>query len=311
VLGHEISGTVAAVGADVAAVAPGDRVVGTFIMACGHCLQCARGRDDLCETFFRLNRGQGVLYDGETRLHRADGSPLAMYSMGGLAEFAVVPATAVFPLPAGVDLHDACILGCAIPTAYGAVRHQGAVQPGQSVAVIGVGGVGSNIIQMARLFGASAVIAVDIADDKLEAAQELGATGIVNAARDDPASAVRALTEGQGVDVAFEALGRAETVLTAYTVVRDGGRVVVVGLAPGSEAVPIEITRLVRRSITVMGSYGARMRTDLPVLTGLAAGGQINPSRLITQRFGIDETAEAYAALDRRQITGRAIITMA
>jgi len=310
VLGHEISGTVAAVGANVWHVAPGDRVVGTFIMACGRCPQCARGRDDLCETFFSLNRLKGVLYDGETRLHRADGTPLAMYSMGGLAEYAVLPGTAVFPLPDVVDLHDACILGCAIPTAYGAVRHQGEVLPGQSVAVIGVGGVGSNIIQVARLFGASPVIAVDIKDDKLEAAQELGATGIVNAALGDPVAAVRDLTGGLGVDVAFEALGRAETVLTAYNVVREGGRVVVVGLAPGSEAVPIEITRLVRRSITLKGSYGGRMRSDLPVLTGLVARGQISTSRLITQRFKLEDAPAAYAALDQGKITGRAIVTM-
>lgn len=311
VLGHEISGTVAGVGPGVSHVAVGDRVVGTFIMACGHCPQCARGRDDLCETFFSLNRLKGVLYDGETRLHRQDGSPLAMYSMGGLAEYAVLPATAAFPLPDSIDLHDACILGCAIPTAYGAVRHQAELLPGQSVAVVGVGGVGSNIIQIARLFGASSVIAVDIKDDALEAAQDLGATGVVNASRDDPAAAVRALTGGLGADVVFEALGRAETVLTAYNVVRDGGRVIVVGLAPGSEAVPIEITRLVRRSITIKGSYGARMRADVPVLTGLVERGQLSTSRLITQRFKLDDAPSAYRALAEGKITGRAIVTMA
>jgi succinate semialdehyde reductase (NADPH) len=310
VLGHEISGTVAAVAEDVVHVHPGDRVVGTFVMPCGWCQHCVRGRDDLCETFFSLNRLKGVLYDGETRLHRSDGAPLAMYSMGGLAEYAVVPATAVFPLPDALNLDEACLLGCAVPTAYGAVRHQAELQPGQSVAVVGAGGVGSNIIQIARLFGASQVIAVDIKDDKLESAQRLGATEVVNAAREDPASAVRALTRGAGVDVAFEALGRAETVLTAYNVVRDGGRVVVVGIAPGAEAVPIEITRLVRRSITLKGSYGARMRTDVPVLTAMAADGQIGMSQLITRRYSLDEADAAYSALNRGEITGRAIVTM-
>src|SRR5438105_3580875 len=99
VLGHEISGTVEAVGPGVRRFKTGDRVVSSFILPCGRCASCARGRDDLCEPFFAMNRGKGVLFDGKTRLHRADGSPLAMYSMGGLAEFAVVPATDVFVLP--------------------------------------------------------------------------------------------------------------------------------------------------------------------------------------------------------------------
>jgi S-(hydroxymethyl)glutathione dehydrogenase/alcohol dehydrogenase len=310
VLGHEISGTVAEVAPDVGNLAVGERVVGSFIMPCGKCPPCVRGRDDLCETFFAFNRLKGVLYDGETRLFRDNGSPLAMYSMGGLAEYAVVPATAVFSLPEAIDLHEACILGCAIPTAYGAVRHQAALVPGESVAVIGAGGVGSNIIQMARLFGAAEVIAVDIVDEKLEAARRLGATQVVNAADDDPVTMVRALTGGRGVDVAFEALGRAETVLTAFNVVADGGRVVVVGIAPGAEAVPLEITRLVRRSITLKGSYGARMRADVPELTRLAAAGHIRISQLITRRYGLEEANDAYGALSRGEITGRAIIVV-
>ena len=311
VLGHEISGTIAAVAPDVTNVRPGDRVVGSFIMPCGHCPHCVRGRDDLCETFFALNRLKGVLYDGETRLLRTDGSPLAMYSMSGLAEYAVTPATAVFPLPDVLDIHESCILGCAVPTAYGAVRHQAGLLPGESVAVIGAGGVGSNIIQIAHIFGASEVIAIDIVDEKLEAARRLGATQVVNASVDDPAAMVRALTGGRGADVVFEALGRAETVLAAFNAVRDGGRVVVVGLAPGTEAVPIEITRLVRRSITLKGSYGGRMRADVPELVRLVQGGQISTAQLITRRYGLDEVNEAYGALSQGKITGRAIIQIA
>jgi succinate semialdehyde reductase (NADPH) len=311
VLGHEISGTVEAVAPDVTHVHFGDRVVSTFIMPCGYCQHCVRGRDDLCETFFALNRLKGVLYDGETRLHRSSGDPLAMYSMAGLAEYAVAPATAVFPLPEALDLHDACILGCAVPTAYGAVRHQAQLMPGESVAVIGVGGVGSNVIQVARVFGASQVIAVDISDEKLEAARRLGATDVVNASREDPVGAVRELTGGQGADVVFEALGRAETVLNAFQSVRDGGRLVVIGIAPGQESAPIEITRLVRRSITLKGSYGGRMRADVPALINLVAGGQLSTTQLITRRYGFDEVNVAYDALRQGQITGRAIVVMA
>src|SRR5437899_481062 len=212
VLGHEISGVVEAVAPDIKTAQPGDAVVCSFIMPCGVCHYCVRGRDDLCETFFAMNRLRGTLYDGTSRLRRSDGSALAMYSMGGLAEYAVVPASDVFPAPANVPLTDACILGCALMTAYGAVKNQARVQPSDAVAVVGVGGVGSNVVQIARAFGAGQIIAVDVRDDKLEAAKGLGATYTVNATRGDAVAAVNALTEGRGVDVAIEALGRPEPV---------------------------------------------------------------------------------------------------
>ncbi|MDR7555029.1 MAG: zinc-binding dehydrogenase [Armatimonadota bacterium] len=311
VLGHEISGTVAALGPGVTGPPVGTRVVSAFIMPCGTCAFCAQGRDDLCETFFELNRVRGVLYDGTTRLYRGDGTPLAMYSMGGLAEYAVVPTTDVFPLPPEVPLAEACVLGCALLTAYGAVRHQAAVRPGEAVAVVATGGVGSNLVQMARAFGATPIIAVDVRDDKLEAARALGATHTVNATRTDVAASVREATGGRGVDVAFEALGRPETVRAALAAVRDGGRVVVIGIAPRDVTVPVEITRLVRRSVQLIGSYGARVRGDMPALLHLVRAGAVAPQRAITQRVPLEEAPAAYAALDRGEIVGRAIVVMA
>src|SRR5207249_557587 len=281
VLGHEISGVVEEVGPEVTTVQRGDAVVWSFIMPCYVCHYCVRGRGDLCETFFAMNRLRGTLYDGTSRLHRSDGTTLAMYSMGGLAEYAVVPVNDVFPAPAGVPLTDACILGCAMMTAYGAVKNQAKLQPNETVAVIGTGGVGSNVIQVAKTFGAGQIIAVDVRDDKLEAARGLGATHTVNAAREEAVAAVQALTSGRGVDVAIEALGRPETVVNAFMMTRDGGRMVVIGIAPGTTTAGIEITRLVRRGIQLMGSYGSRVRTDLPELLGLAARGQVSVSQPI------------------------------
>jgi S-(hydroxymethyl)glutathione dehydrogenase/alcohol dehydrogenase len=310
VLGHEISGVVEELGPGVRGVKPGDPVVSSFILPCGRCPSCARGRDDLCETFFAMNRLKGTLYDGESRLRSADGSPLAMYSMGGLAEYAVVTATDVFPLPPGVPVPDASILGCAVMTAYGAVKHQAEVKPGDTVAVIGVGGVGSNVVQIARLFGAAEVIAVDIRDDKLAEVKKLGATGTVNASAGDPVKQVQDLTRGRGVDVAIEALGRPETVSSAFMMTKDGGRTVVIGLAPGQAAASIEVTRLVRRSIRLTGSYGCRVRTDMPEIVSLAARGLIDVSRAISRRYRFDQCAEAYQALGRGEILGRAIVTV-
>ena len=310
VLGHEISGVVEELGPGVTGFKRGDRVVSSFILPCGRCAPCSRGRDDLCETFFAMNRLKGTLYDGESRLQRADGTPIAMYSMGGLAEYAVVPVTDVFPLPAGVPLAEGCILGCAIMTAYGAVKHQAEVRPGDTVAVVGAGGVGSNVVQLARLFGAADVIAVDIRDDKLAEVQKLGATKVVNGSKGDAVAQVQALTGGRGVDVAVEALGRPETIQQAFMMTRDGGRTVVIGLGSGTAAASIEVTRLVRRSIRLTGSYGCRVRTDMPEIVGLAARGLIDVTKPVSRRYRLEECAEAYQALNRGEILGRAIVTM-
>lgn len=310
VLGHEISGTVAARGPGVGGVREGDRVVCAFIMPCGTCAFCAQGRDDLCATFFELNRLRGQLYDGTTRLRRPDGTPLAMYSMAGLAEYAVVPATDVFPLPDELPLPESAILGCAVFTAYGAVRHQADLRAGETAAVIGTGGVGSNLVQLARLVGAAQVIAVDVRAEKLEAARALGATDTVHAGEEEVVPAILRLTGGRGVDVAFEALGRPETVQQAFGAVADGGRVVVVGIAPGRAAVSVEITRLVRRGVRVIGSYGARVRADMPRILQLAAAAAIRPERTITRRYPLEAAPEAYAALDRGEIVGRAVVVM-
>ncbi len=310
VLGHEISGVVEELGPGVNGMTVGDRVVCSFIMPCGYCYYCVRGRDDLCETFFAKNRLQGTLYDDESRLRRQDGSVLAMYSMAGLADYAVVPATDVFPAPRNLPLSDACILGCAVMTAYGAVNNQAQVKPGETVVVVGVGGVGSNVVQMARAFGATEVIAVDVRDDKLEAARKLGATQVVNAAEADAVAEVLALTDGRGADVAIEALGRPETVVGAFLMTRDGGRTVVIGIAPGQATAAIEVTRLVRRGIRLIGSYGCRVRIDMPNVLRLASSGQVGVSNAITRRYPLAEADQAYQALNRGEIIGRAIVVM-
>jgi len=310
VLGHEISGTIEALGPGVAGFAVGQRVVGGFIMPCGSCWYCARGQDGLCETFFALNRLRGTLFDGDTRLRRDGGEPVWMYSMGGLAEYAVVPVTGVSPLPDGVPFEEAAILGCAIFTAYGAIRNGADLRAGESVAVVATGGVGSNLIQLARAFGADPIVAIDVRDDKLQAARELGATHTVNSATEDAAERVRAITGGRGVDVAFEALGRPETFTLAASIVRAGGRAVMVGIAPAGTTAPVEITPLVRRGVSIIGSYGARTRADLPAVIELARRGAVDVTRAVTRRYTLDRAAEAYDALNRGEIVGRAIVTM-
>lgn len=310
VLGHEISGYVAAVGDGVEGVEVGQPVVSAFIMPCGSCFYCVRGEEDLCERFFEYNRLRGTLYDGQTRLFRPDGTPVWMYSMGGLAEYAVVPATDVFPVPDGIPLERAAILGCAVFTAFGAIRNAAQLQPAESVAVFAVGGVGLALVELARLFGADPVIAVDIREEKLQAAQDFGATHTINALEVKPQDAIRDITSGRGVDVAFEALGRPETFVQAIESVRDGGRAVIVGIAPSGVTAPVEITRIVRRKVRVQGSYGARTRTDMPLLLRLAARGVLDLGRLVTEEYPLLEAARAYQRLDQGRIVGRAIIAI-
>jgi S-(hydroxymethyl)glutathione dehydrogenase/alcohol dehydrogenase len=309
VLGHEVAGEVVEVGDDVLGLSPGDKVVTSFIMPCGTCRFCVAGRDDVCETFFAMNRLQGTLYDGTSRLTRSDGSVLAMYSMAGLAEYAVVPATAVYRRDPAMPASAAAILGCAFFTAYGAVRHRAALVTSERVAVLGAGGVGTAVIQMAAAFGAGQIIAVDLAPEKLELARANGATDVVNGSEENAVDAVRELS-GEGVDVVFEAIGIPATWVQGTEMLADGGRLVAIGIGGKGVTAPLEITRIVRRSISVIGSYGGRVRTDMPQVLRLAELGRIQPAKAITQTYGLDDTAEAYDALDNARISGRAVITL-
>lgn len=311
VMGHEVSGRIVAVGpgtADAHGLAVGDLVVAGFVMPCTECAQCRRGRDDLCTEFFAQNRLKGTLFDGESRLAMPDGSFLAMYSMGGLAQFAVSPISALTAIPDGLDPELACVLGCSGLTSYGAVFRAGEVAPGDSVAIFGVGGIGSSLIPMARSAGATTIVAVDIVDAKLDRASELGATHVVNANAGDPVAAIR--ESMGGVRVAFEALGHPATFRQAVESLDDGGRMVAIGIAAGDAAAEVEITPLVRRGYHVVGSFGGRTRTDLPEVAKLAASGDFDVAGLVSRRFGLDEVDDAYRALARGETTGRAIVTM-
>lgn len=307
VLGHEVSGIVRSVGPRVEHLHSGDRVVCSFIMPCGECRHCVDGLEDICENFFVFNRLNGTLYDGTTRIHRQNGDPVSMYSMGGHATHCVVPSRAVFPLPDEVPLSEAALLGCSLFTAYGAVRSVAEVTEGETVAVVAAGGIGLSIIHLARAFGAKRVIAIDIDDEKLALAAEFGATDVINSATTDPMDAVKSRF-GRGVDVAFEALGSQPTVKLAVSLLDDGGRAVLAGIAPVGHTMDIDITQLVRRKLRILGSFGASASRAMPAVIDLAAQGRIDLQKLITQRFSFDEIPLAYEHLNRREIRGRGLV---
>jgi S-(hydroxymethyl)glutathione dehydrogenase/alcohol dehydrogenase len=312
VLGHEVAGEIVEVGPgnEHNCLKVGQRVAGAFLMPCGQCPACSEGRDDLCAPFFDLNRIQGKLYDGTTRLADLDGTPIAMYSMGGLAEYCVIPSTSVAVVPDAIDPVTGAILGCAAMTAYGAVRRGADLRFGETVAVVATGGVGSNIIQISKAFGAKQIIAVDVADDKLEAARELGATDVVNSLSQNVHDSVFALTGGRGVDVAFEALGRPQTWTSALDSLRDGGRMVPIGLGAGVQTAEVEINRTVRRSQSIIGNYGARTRQDLPEVVRMAAEGAIHYQDIVSRKLPLEKVAEGYNLLRQGKIQGRAVVDM-
>lgn len=278
-------------------------------MPCGSCFHCSKGHDDLCEDFFAFNRAQGTLYDGKTRLFlHGSGEPVYMYSMGGMAEYCVVPTNALAVLPGSLPYSESAILGCAVFTAYGAMTHAAEVRAGDSIAVIGVGGVGSSCLQIAKAFGASDIIAVDVSDEKLEKAKNFGATHTVNAIKEDAIEKIKTITGGMGVDIAVEALGKPQTFLQCVQSVRDGGKAVMIGLAKSGAVGEVDINRLVRRKIKVIGSYGARARQDLPKLVKLAESGIFNLTSAVSRKYTFEEAAKAFQDLDQGKIISRAVV---
>lgn len=314
VVGHEITGEVVEHGqlSDskiIERLPVGSQVVGAFIMPCGSCSFCSKGQDDLCEAFFAYNRAKGTLYDGETRLFlRSSGKPVYMYSMGGLAEYCVVPAHALAVLPNSLPYTESAIIGCAVFTAYGAMAHAAKVRPGDAIAVIGIGGVGSSCLQIARAFGASEIIAVDVQDEKLQKAKSLGATHCVNASKEDAVKKIKDITGGFGVDVAVEALGKPQTFSQCVQSVRDGGKAVMIGLTLSGSKGEVDINHLVRRQIKVIGSYGGRARQDLPKLIKLAESGIFNLTAAVSRTCKFEDAPQAYKDLDKGAIAGRAVV---
>jgi len=324
VFGHEITGKIVQFGGEDTTgsqnrgLAIGDRVVATFIMPCGSCYYCEHGLEDICETFFAHNRLKGTLYDGKTRLFSAkDDEPISMYSMAGFAEYSVVPINGVYKIPDSLPKLESCILGCAIFTAYGAVKNAGLSlggSPGANVVVIGTGGVGANVLQVCKAFGASKIIAVDIDDEKLEMAKAMGATHTINsktASKSVPECVTDIVGKAKvGADVAFEVLGNPITFNQAVLSVCDGGRAVMVGIAPLGTMAQVDITRLVRRKITIVGSYGAKARVDTPEIVDLLDRGALTLGS-ITKQYTLDQVGKAYEDLKAGKITGKAIVNIA
>ena len=300
VLGHEGAGVVEAVGAGVRAVAPGDAVVLSWLPACGRCPRCLAGRPELCRVP-ALAAEHGTLPDGRLPFRRpGNGEPVYQFSLTGtFAERTVVPEAGVVRLPPGTDLEAAALLGCSVLTGTGAAWRTAALRPAESVAVFGAGGVGLNVLQGARLVAAFPRIAVDVHADRLAAARAFGATHVVDASSASAVDAVLDLTEGEGVDAAFEVVGRPETMAQAFNVTRPGGRTVVVGVAPPNAEIALNAFAFPSQERTLVGCwYGqSSPARDIPPLLRLHQAGLLQLHGLISRRYSLAQLPQAFEAM--------------
>jgi S-(hydroxymethyl)glutathione dehydrogenase/alcohol dehydrogenase len=298
VLGHEAAGIVEKVGEGVTYVQPGDHVVMNFIPFCGACRYCQSGRPVLC------TEGRGVA----NHLHKGGQRFTVFISVSSFAEHMVAPESGVVKVRRDAPLDKLGIMGCAVATGVGAVLNTARVEAGASVAVIGMGGVGLNVVQGAALVAADRIIAVDVLDKKLEMAQQFGATHCVNAGSEDPVKAVRELTGG-GADYAFEVIGSPEAISQAFDMVHAGGEAVMVGLSPYGSKTAIDTRGLLSEKVLKGCTYGSiRPRVDIPRFIDLYMAGRLKLDELVTRTYPLEGINEAFAAMKAGEVA-RSIVT--
>jgi Zn-dependent alcohol dehydrogenase len=308
VVGHEGAGTVEAVGAAVTRFRPSERVCLMWRPRCGECRYCIAGAPTMCERA-RGQAASGGLLDGASRLHLADGGDLRhLLGVSCFAQHAVVSERAAVPVPDDVPAEVAAIAGCAVITGVGAVLNAVGACAGSSLVVFGVGGVGLCAVMGARIAGAHPIVAVDVVPQRLAAAQEFGATHVLQADMDDVRAELERIAPG-GIDVAIEAVGRPETAALAFDCLRPQGLLVAVGLTHRDAVVQVPLNQLVQREKRIVGSlYGsANPLLDLPRLFDLYRAGRLPLERLLGRRYGLDEINSAYADLSAGAV-GRGVI---
>lgn len=308
VLGHEAAGVVEALGEGVIDLVPGDHVILVFVPSCGHCAPCAEGRPVLCEPAAAANAA-GTLLGGGRRLSYQGESIDHFVGVSAFAEYAVVSRRGLIKIDRELPLEIAALFGCAVMTGVGAVVNTAQVRAGQSVAVIGLGGVGLSALMGALVAGASRVVAVDLADDKLAFAKALGATDLVNAGDDNAVEQLRELTDG-GVDHALEMVGSAKALEFAYKVTRRGGTTVTVGLPASSQNLMTPVWHLVAEERTLKGSYlgSCVPRRDIGRFVSLFRSGRLPVERLLTRSLGLDQINEGFDYLHRGEAIRQVIL---
>ena len=304
ILGHESAGTVEAVGSDVTSVKVGDRVISSFIAACGECWYCRHDLPFVCSETMSVH--------GRSHAHRSDGSELTCIGgLGTMAEMMTVDERLVVPVRSDLPDEQLALIGCGVTTGVGAALNTAKIEPGSSVAVIGCGGVGQAVIQGARIAGAAEIIAVDMNETKLQMAKDFGATASVNAGQADPVGQVMALTGQRGADVAFEVIGLQQTIDQTIAMTRRGGQAILVGV-PRMEAmvqVPAFLG-LVFQEKTIKGCwYGSsNVQRDVPKLIDLYNKGELKLDELVSRTITLDQVNEAFETMKTGEVA-RSVIS--
>jgi alcohol dehydrogenase len=295
-LGHEAAGVVRQTGADVCDLRPGDHVVTVFVPSCGVCRPCQSGRPALCEPAAKANL-EGTLLSGARRIKLNGEAVNHHLGVSAFARHAVVSRRSLVRVASDLPFEEAALFGCAALTGAGAVFNTAQTPPGASVAVVGLGGVGLCALLAARMLGAHPLIAVDMRDDKLKLAGELGASAAVNAGDDDGVAQAREASGG-GVDFAFEMAGSVAAMDFAYRITRRGGTTVSAGLSHPERNFSLQHVNLVAEERTIKGSYvgGCAPVRDIPRLIHLYRGGHLPLKRLLSERVAL---ADINAAMDR------------
>jgi len=310
VLGHEGAGVVEEVGEGVTSLQKGDHVVISWVPQCGACFFCQRGQGHLCEKA-NAALASGGLLDGTTRF-MSGGAPLyQMACAGTFSERTIVPEIGAVKIPKNVDMKVAALIGCGVLTGTGAALNTARIAKGDTVAVVGCGGVGLNVIQGARIAGAAEIIAVDMNETKLQLAKTFGATATVNASQTDPVSQVMAMTQQRGADVSFEVIGLQQTIDQTIAMARRGGQAILVGVPKMDVTVTLPaFFGVVLQEKTIKGCwYGSsNVQKDVKKLLGLYKKGELMLDELISREITVDQVNDAFAAMQTGEVARSVIV---
>jgi S-(hydroxymethyl)glutathione dehydrogenase/alcohol dehydrogenase len=301
--GHEAAGVVSAVGPETPGVQVGDHVVVTLIRACGQCFYCSRGDRVMCETTLPLSTREPI--------KDATGAAVAqMMNVGSFAEQVLVHHSQIAVMPKDVSFSVASLLGCGVITGVGAAINTTTIKPGESVVVIGTGGVGLNCIQGAALSGANPLIAVDVNDAKLEASKEFGATHGINSKTQDVAAEVKALTNGRMADHVLVSVGVGPAIEQGIGLMGKGAETVIVGMPPSGVTTTFDPSWIAADSQRIVGSKmgSAQTPADIPQLVGLYRGGRLKLDELVTKEYPLEEINEAIAAVKRGEALRNVVV---
>ncbi len=296
VLGHEAAGVVEAVGEGVTYVQKGDRVIMSFRPFCGKCYYCLGGRPNLCND-------PEIGAASASRL-QWKGQPILQFaSVGSFAEMMVTSENGIVKIPDEMPMAEAALIGCGVMTGVGAALYTAQVPGGATVAVIGCGGIGLNIIQGCRIAGAAKIIGIDIMDSKLEMATQFGATHTINSKDDNLDEAIQELTGGEGVEYSFEAIGVPAAATQAFNITRAGGTCVVVGMHPLGSEIAVPGPALLQEKKLIGCMYGStRFREHMPKLIDLFLQDKLDLTSLVSRRLKLEDVNEAFRSMKAGEV---------